>query len=111
MTAGGYTARGMPNPPLPPGLDDFLSQANPSVIATLARDGSPHTAATWYLWENSRVLVNMDDGRQRLDHMREDPRVSITVLGKDDWYRQVTLRGLVVSIEPDSARELTGRFR
>jgi PPOX class probable F420-dependent enzyme len=100
----------MPKPPLPPGLDDFLSQANPSVIATLARDGSPHTAATWYLWENGRVLVNMDDGRQRLDHMREDPRVSITVLGKDDWYRQVTLRGLVSSIEPDSELEAIDRL-
>jgi PPOX class probable F420-dependent enzyme len=91
----------MPKPPLPPDLDEFLSHPNPSVIATLQADGSPHTTATWYLWENGRVLVNMDEGRKRLAHLRKDPRVSITVLDGDDWYRHVTLRGRVVSIDPD----------
>jgi PPOX class probable F420-dependent enzyme len=91
----------MPTPPVPRAIDEFLAQPNPSVIATLQRDGSPSTAATWYLWENGRVLVNMDEGRQRLEHMRRDPRVSLTVLGKDDWYHQVSLRGRVVSIEED----------
>jgi hypothetical protein len=33
--------------------------------------------------------------------MRRDPRVSLSVLGKDDWYHQVSLRGRVVSIEED----------
>jgi PPOX class probable F420-dependent enzyme len=91
----------MPQPPVPREIDEFLAQPNPSVIATLLPDGSPSTAATWYLWENGRVLVNMDEGRKRLEHMRRDPRVSLTVLGKDDWYHQVSLRGRVVSIEED----------
>jgi PPOX class probable F420-dependent enzyme len=106
----------MPKPPLPAELDEFLSQANPSVIATLAPDGSPHTAATWYLWENGRVLVNMDEGRTRLEYIRSDPRVSITVLGKDDWYRHVTLRGRVVELDENAlddidriARHYTGQ--
>jgi hypothetical protein len=51
----------MPKPPLPEHLDEFLKQANPSVIGTLDPDGAPHSAATWYLWEDGRVLVNMDD--------------------------------------------------
>jgi PPOX class probable F420-dependent enzyme len=92
----------MPKPPVPREIDEFLKQPNPSVIATLQPDGSPITAATWYLWEDGRVLVNMDEGRKRLEHMRRDPRVSLTVLGKDDWYHQVSLRGRVVSIEEDS---------
>ncbi len=48
----------MPKPPLPPDLVAFLAEPNPSVIATLRTDGSPHTAATWYLWVDGRVLVN-----------------------------------------------------
>jgi PPOX class probable F420-dependent enzyme len=91
----------MPKPPLPPELDEFLARPNPSVIATLQPDGGPHTAATWYVWDNGRVLVNMDESRRRLDHLRRDPRVSITVLGQDGWYRHVTLRGRVVSLDPD----------
>jgi len=91
----------MPKTPVPQELDEFLAQPNPSVIGSLDPDGSPHTAATWYVWDDGRVLVNMADTRKRLDHMRRDPRVSLTVLGKDVWYQQVTLRGRVVEIADD----------
>jgi PPOX class probable F420-dependent enzyme len=91
----------MPNTPVPPELDEFLAQPNPSVIGTIDPDGSPHTAATWYLWENGRVLVNMADTRKRLDHMRREPHVSLTVVGKDNFYNQVTLRGRAVEIADD----------
>jgi PPOX class probable F420-dependent enzyme len=97
----------MPKPPLPAELDQFLSEPNPSVIASLDADGRPHTAATWYLWENGRVLVNMDEGRKRLEYLRNDPRVSITVLGRgDDWYHHVTLRGRVVEIDEDGLDDI-----
>lgn len=95
----------MPKPPVPREIDDYLAQPNPAVIATVQPDGSPNTVATWYLWENGRVLVNMDEGRKRLEYLRRDPRASVTVLGKDDWYHHVSLRGRVVSIEND--RELS----
>ena len=92
----------MPKPPLPKSLNRFLAEPNPAVIATLAPDGSPHTVATWYLWDNGRVLVNMDESRKRLEHLRRDSRVSLTVLGEDDWSVHVTLSGRVASLDPDS---------
>ena len=96
----------MPKPPLPPEHDEFLTRPNPAVIGTLKPDGAPHTVATWYLWEDGRVLVNMDEDRARLDYLRRDPRVSLTVLDDYDWYRHVSLRGRVVSLEDD--RDLAG---
>lgn len=96
----------MPKPPLPAELDEFLSRPNPAVIATLTAKGAPHTAATWYVWDGGRVLVNMAADRKRLDHMRRDPRVAITVMGQgDEWYRQLTLRGHVSAIEDDPSLE------
>jgi PPOX class probable F420-dependent enzyme len=91
--------------PVPPEVDAFLAQPNPAVIVTLMRDGSPHSAATWYDWQDGRVLVNMAASRQRLQHMRRDPRVSLTALDRDSWYKQVTLFGRVVEIvdDPDLA--------
>ncbi|MFZ0377886.1 MAG: PPOX class F420-dependent oxidoreductase [Solirubrobacteraceae bacterium] len=91
----------MPKPPLPPDLVAFLAEPNPSVIATIRPDGSPHTAATWYLWVDDRVLVNMDEGRRRLEHLRQEPQVSLTVLGREDWYHHVTLHGHVAELMPD----------
>jgi PPOX class probable F420-dependent enzyme len=92
----------VPKPPLPPRLDAFLAKPNASVIATVRPDGSPVTVATWYVWEDGRVLVNMDEGRRRLQHMRADPRVSLTVLDVANWGSHVSLQGRVVSIEEDA---------
>jgi PPOX class probable F420-dependent enzyme len=71
------------------------------VVATVRADGSPHSVATWYDWEDGRVLLNMDESRARLRFMRSDPRVSLTVLDGDDWYRHVSLIGRVVFLEDD----------
>ena len=91
----------MPRPPLPPELDEFLARANPAVIATVRRDGTPHTAATWYDWQDGRVLVNMDESRRRLGYLRANPNVALTVLDEANWYRHVSLLGRVVSLEED----------
>ena len=91
----------MPKPPLPPRLDAFLAKPNASVIATVRPDGSPVTVATWYVWEDGRVLVNMDECRRRLEHVRADPRVSLTVMDVANWGSHVSLQGSVVSIEED----------
>ena len=58
------------------------------------------------------MLVNMDLPRARLDFLRKDPRVSLTVLDGGDWHRHVRSRGRVVSIEPDEeSRTSTGSCR
>jgi PPOX class probable F420-dependent enzyme len=59
------------------------------------------TVATWYDWEDGRVLVNMDESRKRLAHMRADPRVSLTVVDVADWGAHVSLQGRVVSLADD----------
>jgi len=91
----------MPRVPVPTEVDEFLAQPNAAVVATLRPDGSPHTAATWYDWEDGRVLLNMDESRVRLGYMRRDPRVSLTAIDLERWYRQVTLMGGIVTIEDD----------
>ena len=86
---------------LPPEIDELLRRPNPAVVATLRPDGSPHTVATWYLWDGERVLLNMDESRARLGFLRRDPRVSLTVLDAESWYRQITLLGRVVELLDD----------
>ena len=92
----------MPRAPVPLDVAEFLSQPNPAIVATLRPDGSPHTAATWYDWEDGRVLLNMDESRVRLGYLRRDPRAALTVLDAENWYRHVSVIGRVVSIEKDA---------
>jgi len=91
----------MPSTPPPENVLQLLAQPNPAVMATLARDGRPVTVATWYLLEpDGTVLLGLDAARARLEHLRRDPRVSLTALG-DDWYTHVSVQGHVVSIVDD----------
>jgi hypothetical protein len=68
-------------------------------MAVVRPAGSPVTPATWYLWEDDpaetgagHALVNVDAARKRLEHLRGNPHVSLTVLG-ESWYTHVTLLG------------------
>jgi len=86
---------------LPDDVRDLLAKPNPAVITTLGKDGRPVSVATWYVLDGDRVLVNMDEGRKRLDHLRRDPRVSLTALDEAGWYTHVSLQGRVVEMADD----------
>lgn len=92
----------MSKPPLPEPAVAMLRKPNPAVIATLRSDGQPVSAATWYLWEDGRILVNMDEGRRRLSHLRNDPRVTLTVLDEQGWYTHVSIVGHVAELRDDT---------
>ena len=91
----------MSKPPLPSEAVELLRGPNPCVMATLRSDGTPVSTPTWYVWDDGRVLVNLDHSRVRLQHLRRDPRVTLTVLDKDGWYTHVSLIGRVVEMYDD----------
>jgi PPOX class probable F420-dependent enzyme len=107
----------MSKPPLSETAAAMLRKANPAVITTLRPDGQPVSVATWYLWDDGRVLVNMDEGRKRLEYLRADPRVALDVLDESDWYTHLGLTGHLDDIRADTgladidrlARQYTGK--
>ena len=91
----------MSTSPLSDSAKEMLLKANPAVISTVRADGQPVSAATWYLLRGDQLMVNMDHGRKRLEHLRNDPRVSLTVLDGRDWYTHVTIIGRVTQMYDD----------
>jgi len=91
----------MPTLPFPDDVRRLLEGPNPCTVATLRSDGAPVTVATWYLLDGDRILVNMDATRRRLQHLREDPRIALTVLAADDWYTHVSMLGRVGEMYDD----------
>ena len=92
----------MPKPPLSDAAVAMLRKPNPAVITTLRRDGQPVAVATWYLWDDGRVLVNMDESRKRLAHMRNDPRVALDVLDEGGWYTHLSITGHIDEMRADT---------
>ena len=91
----------MPKPPLPDDVRALLAKPNPAVIASVRADGQPVTVATWYLLDGDRILVNMDEGRRRLEYLRSDPRVSLTALDEAGWITHVSVQGRVAEMADD----------
>lgn len=91
----------MAEPILPDEVRELLAKPNPAVVSTVRSDGQPVSVATWYLLDGDRILVNMDEGRRRLDHLQRDPRVSLTVLDEASWYTHVSVVGRVVEMRDD----------
>jgi PPOX class probable F420-dependent enzyme len=92
----------MPMPPVPDSIGEFLAKPNPAAMATVRADGQPILVATWYLWEEGRILLNMDRTRRRVARLAEDPRVSLIVLAEDDWSTYVSLQGQVTETRDDA---------
>jgi PPOX class probable F420-dependent enzyme len=92
----------MSKPPLPEAALEMLRKPNPAVMAVLKPDGQPVSTATWYLWDDGRILVNLDEGRRRLAHLRADPRVSLTVIDDQNWYTHLSIVGRVVEMRDDT---------
>ncbi|MDT9594976.1 PPOX class F420-dependent oxidoreductase [Nocardioides zeae] len=101
----------MPEMPFPDDLRALLHKPNPAVVATLRKDGAPVSVATWYLLEDDdRILLSMDSTRVRLQHLRRDPRLSLTVLDEASWYVHVSVVGRAVELRDDEGLEDINRI-
>ncbi|MEP6665560.1 MAG: TIGR03618 family F420-dependent PPOX class oxidoreductase [Nocardioidaceae bacterium] len=91
----------MPTAPIPPRVMEMLRHPNPAVITCMRGDGQPVSVATWYLVDDDKILVNMDESRKRLEYMRDDPRVTLTALDEGNWYTHVSVQGQIVEMQDD----------
>jgi PPOX class probable F420-dependent enzyme len=63
----------------------FLAE-NPfvGVLTTLRPDGSPHSTVVWVDLEDGVVSFNTEEGRAKVRHMDDDPRVALLVVDPSD---------------------------
>ena len=81
----------------------FLRDPNYAVVAALRDDGSPHQTVIWIDWDGEHVLLNLNQQRAKLGYLRDDPRLSVLTLHRDDPYRWLAIDGEVVEITTDGA--------
>ena len=87
--------------PLADDVRELLLKPNPAVMATVRKDGSPVTVPTWYRLVGDRILLNLDKSRVRLQHIKRDPRVALSVMEAGNWTTHVSIQGRVVEIVDD----------
>jgi PPOX class probable F420-dependent enzyme len=92
----------MPKPPVPDDVAAFLARPNYATVSVVRADGQPVSYPTWYLFENGQIVVNMDDGRKRIEHLRHDPRVALSAMDPVNWVTHVSIVGHVAEWIPDT---------
>jgi PPOX class probable F420-dependent enzyme len=72
---------------------ELLRRPNLAIVATVRRDGTPQLTPTWVDTDGEHVLVNTAEGRWKTRNLRRDPRISVTVVDRDDPYAWVSVTG------------------
>lgn len=101
-------------------LDDRIRSLakgpNFATFTTLLSDGTPMTHVMWVDADEDHLLINTEVHRAKYRNVQRDPRVTVTVIDREDPYRFGEVRGTVVDqVRGDDARrhidELSMKYR
>jgi PPOX class probable F420-dependent enzyme len=90
---------------LPDDLIAVLNTKSICFVTTLMPDGSPQISQTWAGTDGEHVLINTVDTHQKTRNLRRDPRVAIGIADPAAPSRYWALRGSVVAMTTEGARE------
>jgi hypothetical protein len=94
-------------------LDSFLTQALVASLSYLSDDGYPASVPLWYDWDGRAFWLVPSPAAEWAEHVRRNPRVSLSISESTPPLRRVLARGPVVPVDdPDSSqwRSVEGRL-
>ena len=74
-------------------------------LGTLMPDGTPQVTPVWFDFDGTNLIFNSALGRQKDRNVRRDPRVTMTIIDPENPYRYVEVRGRVIDITQEGARD------
>ena len=102
--------------PIPAEVRELLEKPNFVHLALVRRDGTPHSIPVWVGLEDERILIGTAMGSLKSRATKRNPAVALSVVDRDNPYREANLTGRVVEHRPDDdftvmdaiARKYTG---
>ena len=76
----------------PPQFHDLL-EAQFATLATLGKDGGPQLTEVWFLFEDGKVKISLNDSRLKTKNLRARPKCSLFILDLANPFRYVDVRG------------------
>lgn len=83
---------------LDPQVIAFARDKNFAVFTTLRPDGHPVSQPMWVDADDEFVLINTEKHRRKFRNVEADPRVTVTIIDRDNPYSYVEVRGTVVEV-------------
>lgn len=91
--------------PLPEKAREWLDRPVFVSLATVNRDGSPQSTVHWVARDGDDVLLSTVRGRRHAGNVERDPRVSVLLVGPDNPYEYLEVRG-TATVTEEGGREL-----
>jgi PPOX class probable F420-dependent enzyme len=88
---------------------ELLDGRNYAVLATVNADGSPQSSAMWVAREDNDLVFSTVKGRAKERNIRREPRVSVTIMDREDPERYTEIRG-IATVTGTGGRELDERL-
>ncbi|HEX4091991.1 MAG TPA: pyridoxamine 5'-phosphate oxidase family protein [Trebonia sp.] len=81
-------------------VDEFLAAERTCRVATTGKDGRPHVAPLWFVWDGASLWLSSLVRSQRWADLMRDPRVAIVIDAGEQYaeLRGVELSGEVVGV-------------
>ena len=94
-------------PELPGEVRTLLEGPNVAHIATVLPGGAPHSVAVWIGTRGDNVVFFTQERSRKARNLRDDPRVAISVVDRENAYATGWVRGRVVeTLEGEEALEV-----
>lgn len=77
-----------------------LTSAPIATVATVGADGRPQLSAVWFLYQDGKVRISLNDARQKTKNLVANPAVTFFVLDPGG-HRYLEVRG-DATLEPDA---------
>ncbi|QKJ20558.1 pyridoxamine 5'-phosphate oxidase family protein [Microbacterium hominis] len=74
-------------------------------IATIGRDGYPHTVPVWFLWRDGKAFILSQPETAKVRNLRADPHVALNLEAGADGEQLLVLRG-VATLHDDASTAL-----
>jgi PPOX class probable F420-dependent enzyme len=84
----------------PPEFHDLLD-AQFATLATIGKDGGPQLTEVWFLFEDGKVKISLNDSRLKTKNLRARPQCSLFILDLANPFRYLDVRGKAVFEEDD----------
>ena len=87
----------------PEAFHDLL-EAPFATLATIGKDGGPQLTEVWFLFEDGKVKISLNDSRLKTKNLRARPQCSLFILDLANPFRYLDVRG-TAEFEPDDDYE------
>ncbi len=90
---------------IPDSHRDLIEQAIVTALATKLPEGTPQVTPVWFSESDGYIYINSAKGRLKDRAIRANPYVAMMMLDPTNPYRYLAIRGPVVEITEEGARD------